>query len=103
MQEFGASAEWTDVDTIVVKPQPYQEHEYLIENDWSASSYWYEMMTLNGNFDSEVKLEGLMDGSKQGDSVVKYIFSLLGVRHIAVCCLAWIMTLQVLPTWRRLL
>lgn len=80
MQEFGASAEWTDVDTIVVKPQPYQEHEYLIENDWSASSYWYEMMTLNGNFDSEVKLEGLMDGSKQGDSVVKYIFSLLGVK-----------------------
>lgn len=80
MQEFGASAEWTDVDTIVVKPQPYQEHEYLIENDWSASSYWYEMMALNANMDSEIKLEGLMDGSKQGDSVVKYIFSLLGVK-----------------------
>lgn len=80
MQEFGASAEWTDVDTITVKPQPYQEKEYLIENDWSASSYWYEMMALNANMDSEIKLEGLMDGSKQGDSVVKYIFSLLGVK-----------------------
>lgn len=80
MQEFGASAEWTDVDTITVKPQPYQEREYLIENDWSASSYWYEMMALNANMDSEIKLEGLMDGSKQGDSVVKYIFSLLGVK-----------------------
>ena len=80
MQEFGADAEWTDVDTIVVKPRPYKEREYLIENDWSASSYWYEMMALNDNIDSEVKLEGLMDGSKQGDSVVKYIFSLLGVK-----------------------
>ncbi len=80
MQEFGADAEWTDVDTIVVKPQPYKEREYLIENDWSASSYWYEMMALNAGIDSEIKLEGLMDGSKQGDSVVKYIFSLLGVK-----------------------
>lgn len=80
MQEFGADAEWTDVDTIVVKPQPYKEREYLIENDWSASSYWYEMMALNADIDSEIKLEGLMDGSKQGDSVVKYIFSLLGVK-----------------------
>lgn len=80
MQEFGAEAEWTDVDTIVVKPKPYKQRNYLIENDWSASSYWYEMMALNGDIDSEVKLEGLMDGSKQGDSVVKYIFSLLGVK-----------------------
>lgn len=80
MQEFGAEVEWTDVDTIVVKPKPYQDKAYLIENDWSASSYWYEMMALNANIDSEIKLNGLMDGSKQGDSVVKYIFSLLGVK-----------------------
>ena len=81
MQNFGASAEWTDVDTITVKPQPYScVADYTIENDWSASSYWYEMMALNGNPDSEVRLEGLFDNSKQGDSVVKYIFSLLGVK-----------------------
>ncbi len=80
MKEYGADAEWTDVDTITVKPQPYKEVSYQIENDWSASSYWYEMMALNANPDSQVKLEGLMDCSKQGDSVVKYIFSLLGVK-----------------------
>ena len=81
MNEYGAEAEWTDVDTITVKPQPYHEVSgYTIENDWSASSYWYEMMALNGNSDSKIKLEGLMDNSKQGDSVVKYIFSLLGVK-----------------------
>lgn len=81
MKEYGADAEWTDVDTITVKPQPYKANiEYTIENDWSASSYWYEMMALNGNVDSNIKLKGLMDCSKQGDSVVKYIFSLLGVK-----------------------
>ena len=80
MQEFGADVDWTDVDTILVKPKLYTEHEYLIENDWSASSYWYEMMALNANPETTIKLEGLMDGSKQGDSVVKYIFSLLGVK-----------------------
>ena len=81
MKEYGADAEWTDMDTITVKPQPYKANiDYTIENDWSASSYWYEMMALNGNIDSSIKLEGLMDCSKQGDSVVKYIFSLLGVK-----------------------
>lgn len=80
MKEFGAIAEWTDVDTITVKPHPYQDTAYQIENDWSASSYWYEMMALNANPDSLITLEGLMDCSKQGDSVVKYIFSLLGVK-----------------------
>ena len=80
MKEYGAVADWTDMDTITVKPQPYKETPYMIENDWSASSYWYEMMALNGDIDSRIQLNGLMDCSKQGDSVVKYIFSLLGVK-----------------------
>ena len=80
MREFGVDAEWSDYDTIVVKPQPYKDREYLTENDWSAASYWYEMMALTSNPDDEIKLEGLMDGSKQGDSQVRYIFSLLGVK-----------------------
>lgn len=80
MSEFGARAEWTDIDTIRVEPKPYQERDYTIENDWSAASYWYEMMALSQNPDDQVVLEGLMDGSKQGDSSVRYIFSLLGVK-----------------------
>ena len=80
MREFGADAEWSDYETIVVKPQPYQERAYYIENDWSAASYWYEMMALSTSEDDEIRLEGLMDGSKQGDSSVRYIFSLLGVK-----------------------
>ena len=80
MQEFGAEAEWTDMDIITVRPQVYKSHPYLIENDWSASSYWYEMLALQGASGSSIKLKGLTDGSKQGDSVVKYLFSLLGVK-----------------------
>ena len=80
MREFGADAEWTAGDTITVKPKPYKNREYFIENDWSGASYWYEMVALAGGRDTEVKLNGLMDGSKQGDSVVRYIFSLLGVK-----------------------
>ena len=80
MGEFGADAEWTSADTITVKPKPYQDREYFIENDWSGASYWYEMVALSSNQDSEIKLTGLMDGSKQGDSVTRYIFSLLGVK-----------------------
>lgn len=78
MREFGAEAEWTDISTITVSPKPYALREYYIENDWSAASYWYEMVAL-GDADSEITLTGLMDGSKQGDSSVRYIFSLLGV------------------------
>lgn len=80
MGEFGAEAEWEDMDTIKVKPKPYVPREYTIESDWSASSYWYEIMALSGRRDDEVRLCGLNDGSKQGDSIARYIFSLLGVK-----------------------
>ena len=80
MREFGAEAEWISVDTIEVKPKSYSPTSYFIENDWSAASYWYEMVALSKDRNAEVKLEGLMDGSKQGDSSVRYIFSLLGVK-----------------------
>ena len=82
MREFGADAEWTGPDTIEVKAQPYKAREYFIENDWSGASYWYEMVALSQDKEAEVKLSGLMDGSKQGDSSVRYIFSLLGVKTV---------------------
>lgn len=82
MREFGADADWTMGNTIEVKAKPYVQREYFIENDWSAASYWYEMVALSRDRDAEVHLTGLMDGSKQGDSSARYIFSLLGVKTI---------------------
>lgn len=80
MGEFGAEAEWTSADTITVSPRPYKSRDYFIENDWSGASYWYEILALNDDPESEIRLTGLMDGSKQGDSITRYIFSLLGVK-----------------------
>lgn len=82
MRGFGADAEWTDVDTISVRPVPYGPRPFFIENDWSAASYWYETLVLARDGESEVRLDGLTDGSRQGDSAVKYLFSMLGVRTV---------------------
>jgi 3-phosphoshikimate 1-carboxyvinyltransferase len=82
MNEFGADADWTSADTITIKPVPYKTREYLIENDWSGASYWYEMMALMDNPDAKLMLTGLKDGSTQGDSVARYIFSMLGVKTV---------------------
>ena len=80
MREFGADADWSDIDTVKVNPHPYTQHQYMIESDWSASSYWYEMMALSNDMEPSVSMKGLFDASKQGDSIVKYIFSLIGVK-----------------------
>ena len=80
MHQFGVSAEWTDIDSITVKPQPYRQRPYTIENDWTAANYWYEVLALTDELGSKVVLPGMMDGSRQGDSAVRYIFSLLGIK-----------------------
>ena len=82
MRDFGADAEWTDVDTITVRPKPYEPRPFFIESDWSAASYWYETLVLAEDGESEISLDGLTDGSRQGDSAVKYLFSMLGVRTV---------------------
>ena len=82
MGEFGAEAQWVSADTIVVEPKPYKSRNYFIENDWSAASYWYELLALSDDPEATVRLTGLTDGSKQGDSVTRYIFSLLGVKTV---------------------
>ena len=87
MQEFGAEVEWVDAATIAIKPKPYKAVPFVIENDWSAASYWYEILALQERVaDAEhegwgkVVLSGLLDGSRQGDSSIRYIFSMLGVK-----------------------
>jgi len=81
MREFGAKADWASADTIAIAPAPYSlPADYYIESDWSAASYWYEALALCHDPNAEIRLEGLMDGSKQGDSSVRYIFSLLGIK-----------------------
>lgn len=80
MKDFGAKADWTDERHISVQPVPYRPTPYYIENDWSAASYWYEMVALTPDPEAEVVLTGLYRNSAQGDSAVRLLFEPLGVR-----------------------
>lgn len=80
MHEYGAEAQWLSDDTIEVKPGGYTNRKYHVENDWSASSYWYEMVAIEDNEEAKVILTGLFNNSRQGDTIVKHIYSLLGVK-----------------------
>lgn len=83
MEDFGAQTRWLGSDTIEVAPKPYQARHYTIESDWSAASYWYEMMALAPSESvSEITLMGLREDSLQGDSVVRDIFRSLGIETV---------------------
>lgn len=79
MKDFGAEAEWVDDATIEVKYVPYRPMDFVVENDWSAASYWYEMVALSADTHAEVVLPGLYASSYQGDSAVARMFEPLGV------------------------
>lgn len=79
MRAYNADVQWTDDNTLEVRPQCYTLSDYRIENDWSAASYWYEMVALAPSADSEVRLQGLYRNSLQGDSRVAEMFEPLGV------------------------
>ncbi len=79
MRVFGADVERKGADTVEVKEQPYVPVHYKVENDWSAASYWYEMVALTPDPDAEITLHGLAEDSLQGDSRVASFFQSLGV------------------------
>jgi len=79
MRDFGAKVEWKDKQTIEVQPGAYLQRSYTIESDWSAASYWYEIVALTRDRDAVVDLVGLHRDSIQGDSRVWRMMSELGV------------------------
>lgn len=76
MEEYGIHLKWEE-RRIKIKPQPYKSVSFKVESDWSAASYWYEMVSLCPN--SEVTLLGLQEGSYQGDANLVSLFKDLGV------------------------
>ncbi len=78
MTEFGADVKWTDDATIIVRKGAYNKQKYVVESDWSASSYWYEILALSDEATS-VFLPNLMPESLQGDAAVADIFEQLGI------------------------
>ena len=81
MGDFGGRAEWTSDSNITVHPGGYRYVPFIVESDWSAASYWYQMMALNrSETPDSIELFGLYPRSYQGDSRGAEIFSRLGVR-----------------------
>jgi len=79
MDYFGAKTKWEN-GSILIEKNPYKTNSLSIESDWSAASYWYQIVSLNN--DSSVEIEGLKKQSFQGDSEVANIFNQLGVETI---------------------
>lgn len=62
---------------IVVHPGEIKARPLAVESDWSAASYWYEVLAFS--HEGEITLEGLKEHSWQGDRVVAALFEPLGV------------------------
>ncbi len=75
---FSAHAE-RHGEVITVKPQPYVKQPFVIEPDWSAASYWYEMAAFSE--ECEIRLKGLGGSltSLQGDTIIAEWMAPLGV------------------------
>lgn len=90
MRDFGARADWDSESRIIVHPGGYQDVPFAVESDWSAASYWYQIIALFGdkgkgagegkNAGPVIELLGLFPRSYQGDSRGAAIFSRLGIR-----------------------
>ena len=76
MKEYGVDVKFEN-NTIDVQPQTYQPIAYKVESDWSAASYWYEVLSIAGK--GQIFLKGLYQNSYQGDSKTAELYTQLGV------------------------
>lgn len=80
LESNSADDKSTESNVIIVEPGRYAVKSFNVESDWSAASYWYEMVALSSDGDARVLLPGLYEDSLQGDSKGREVFSLLGVK-----------------------
>ncbi|MDR1524847.1 MAG: 3-phosphoshikimate 1-carboxyvinyltransferase [Tannerella sp.] len=80
MRMFGVVV-FEEGQTFTVPPQQYSAVEnFTVEPDWSAASYWYEMIALCKNENARISLPGLLPDSLQGDAAIVALFDRLGVK-----------------------
>ncbi|MCL4159477.1 UNVERIFIED_CONTAM: hypothetical protein GTU68_067203 [Idotea baltica] len=79
MNHFGVETSW-DGQTLVVPEKSYTAAEYTIESDWSAASYWYSLVALAEDKETEVELLGLRKNSWQGDQRIAELMRHFGVK-----------------------
>lgn len=76
MQQAGIKVKVNE-NNYSIPAQSYAPVHLITEPDWSAASYWFQIVSLSKQ--SEVFLKDLKADSLQGDSAVKALFELLGV------------------------
>ena len=94
MKAFGVEVKWENNLISIESGQRYartlsshcggtektaQTASYTIECDWTAASYWYEIVALHPDKAARVLLRGLREASEQGDAVCARWFEALGV------------------------
>lgn len=76
MRTFGAEVTRED-GAIRIAPQSYTPTPYRVESDWSAASYFYELLAIADG--GEIRLTGLEPESIQGDARQTEVWQKLGV------------------------
>lgn len=79
MRQFGAAPTFDGHTVCVPAARYHRTAPYTVEPDWSAASYWYELVALAPDAAARVVLAGLPEHSLQGDSVCADYFTHLGV------------------------
>jgi 3-phosphoshikimate 1-carboxyvinyltransferase len=80
MRMFGVIV-FEEGQTFTIPPQQYSPVEnFTVEADWSAASYWYEMVALCKGEETYISLPGLLPDSLQGDALITKLFDKLGVK-----------------------
>ena len=77
MEHFGVYYKWR-WKTITIEKQLYRPRKFVVESDWSAAAFWYQIVALSKN--AEVELTGLTEDYIQGDKTIADIFDKLGVK-----------------------
>jgi 3-phosphoshikimate 1-carboxyvinyltransferase len=73
MKKFGVETSFNGSEISISEQNSYHAPEFLIENDWSAASYWFQIQALLPK--SRITLKGLFPNSDQGDCAVVQLFN----------------------------
>ena len=65
---------------ITVNPSRYKLDDFIIEPDWSAAAFWYEILALSDK--TQMFFKDLKIDSMQADAVTKDVFRSLGIETI---------------------
>ncbi len=79
LRYYGIQYQWIE-NRISIKNQKYKSLSIMVEADWSAASYWYEMVSFSE--EADLFIGGLRRNSIQADSVLAELFDGLGVKTI---------------------